>query len=630
MHLKDMAEYLKNHSVPALSTQLNIPLKSLCKYLQKNGFDLDVIQPEKIKRDRINKLDIYGDEQPYYDGQKLSDTQLQIIRGSLFGDSGIYWSTENYTAYLKCEHCWAQIGYVKAIIELLKPFSFSPYIDPPSIKIPGQDYQVGFSCHASEELAGLRNLYYTQKIEDSIHLQKDVMQVRLWDYLTPMAVAFWVMDDGKKNGSGFSIPIGKQLYYNRDRLEECVYSINKRMCIDFKVFEEKNCYSIAVRKGSYIIELIKDFIFPEFYYKIGLKPNDCGIYYKEFDWYKKWQIDRMSLIHPLIEKTPYSKPLFLKLGVNEKEKYIRAVFCQVTARGFPYVTISNEERKSLFAGLKSSQAKISEDSIISSSGSFNAIANSFMNHRYELKVKNNKSPYEIFIDKHLLKEVLNLQLKSGPNINNGNIRAALSVYKGQGVGQFNTLYAKTLLDKYCVSNGNVLDPCAGFGSRLIGCVASGRNYYGIEPAPMTYKSLVQIKEWLTNINSNNSVTLFEECAENHLYPANFFDIALTSPPYFNKEEYAYDEKQSFIRYPTLNMWLEGFLGPFIQKVYSSLKSGAVFILNIDDIDTFKIVDKALDFSKICGFVHEATYFSAALKRPGAKLSTEPFLILRKN
>ena len=624
MRYEEMLSYLKNNSIDDLSKELNIPYRVLYSFLIKRGFE-PVIKKKNLekRRSRINSFNIYGKTLLYNKSLKLSKKQIEIMIGTLFGDSGIYWSTKDRTAYFRCEHAWEQIGYCKAKIELLKPFSFSPFIDPPSKKIRLQDYQVGFSLHASEELAFYRELFYTQEIIGKSHLQKDIMQWKLWDMLTPISMAFWIMDDGKRNGSAFSISIGKQPYYTRARLEECVYKLNDKFCVDIKVYEDSRCYSIAVTKNSPVIEMVRDFILPHFYYKINLKPEDCGKYYYKFEWYQEWRQSIKCVEHPYIEQNPYSKSMYNRLKGNAKKRYFKAVLSQVRARGFPFVYLSDNIRNDLFKKLKLSSAYV-EDNILIGHNRFNSIANSFMNHRYKLNVRGQKSPYANYLNRKVLKKILELQLKSGTQIGNGNIRAALSECHGQAVGQFCTQYAKYFCDNYCITGGRVLDPCAGFGSRLIGCLASEKNYTGIEPSIDTFKGLLNIASWMSK-----KIELKNECFEEVSIPKRHFDMAITSPPYFNKEEYSYDHTQSFIRYGNYELWKDRFLSALLHKVYISLKCNTVFILNIDDIDTRPLMKDSMVIAERVGFKIENILCSGKLKRPGSIFSPESYIILRK-
>ena len=49
------------------------------------------------------------------------------------------------------------------------------------------------------------------------------------------------------------------------------------------------------------------------------------------------------------------------------------------------------------------------------------------------------------------------------------------------------------------------------------------------------------------------------------------DLAFTSPPYFNREQYSQDENQSFIAYGEYDDWRENFLRPTLTTIYNYLK-----------------------------------------------------------
>lgn len=625
MKYEEMVSYLRSRGIKELAEKIGVPINTLSKFLSSKGYFNGCVKADKFapkKRPRVNPLFGFGEDSKY-NQEELTDIQKRIVHGSLLGDMYAGWSSENHTAYLKCEHAWSEIGYLKALYELLRPFSFSPYLDKPQKGL--QDYQVGFTCHSSKYFAPLRKLFYTVN-DGSPHLQKDVFSPGVLSLLDPLSLAFWVMDDGKKYGAAFSISIGKQSYYSRERAENAAIFINNLLGTDFKVHEETLSYGLYVTKGSAVIDLIRPYIYPDLSYKIHLTPDECGSFYKDFPWYQEWLSTRRSLMHPTLEKRPYSKSYYASLQGNEKIRYDRAVFSQVRVRGFPFVDEPDLSAK--YERMKSAAINVDEGVLIYDN-SYNVIPNSFMNHRYILRVRGCKSPYEIFFNNKELKATIERQLRDGPALNNSNIRAALSVYRTQVVGQFNPLFAKYFCDNYCCLNGNVFDPCAGFGSRMVGVMSSGRHYLGIDPAPLTITALGKLIKWL-NYRSLSKAFVIRGCAEYPLIKSESFDMAITSPPYFNKEEYAYDGSQSFVKFPGYDLWLTGFLGPMIQNVYRVLKVNAVFILNIDNVDGFDVSSDALTLSEKAGFRLEKTFRSSPLRRPGNILSDEPFFVLRKD
>lgn len=161
--------------------------------------------------------------------------------------------------------------------------------------------------------------------------------------------------------------------------------------------------------------------------------------------------------------------------------------------------------------------------------------------------------------------------------------APLPVHGHRMPNDFPVDLARDLINKYCPINGKVLDPCHGWGGRLLGFMLSHASYYlGIDPSPEVSRGVEDmfndLSVYLTDkktaefINSPFEFTVSE-------VPSNYFDFVLTSPPYFNTEKYE-GEKSSWRLYPTFDKWVEGFYQPLILRVAAALKSSAVFALQI--------------------------------------------------
>jgi len=618
MKYEQMVEFLRDHPLEDLAIKIGIPTTALNRFLRKNGFTLS--EQQEVPRPRVNPLGVLAGPSPFTGQEMLTGEQKEIVIGSLYGDTYAGRTSEG-VAYLRCEHAWGQIGYLNALYELLRPFSFSPYLDKP--QKGNQDWQVGFTCHASKQFGQLWEAFYTVD-NGSKHLQKDTFGPTV-DWLTPLAIAVWLMDDGKRYGAAFSLTVGKEPHYTRKRFEDMCFRLNARLRTDFKVAEERNAFNMYVTKGSRVIEMIRDFVLPDFAYKIGIAPEDCGAYYRGRSWYGQWQGTRRNLVHPLLDKSPYSRKFYLGLSGVERARYEKALFCQVRARGFPFFSRDRRDIAGTFEKMKLATVTLDGDTLVYDH-SYNCIPNAFMDHRLKLRVKGHKSPYEVFLNNKELMATLVKQLRDGPALNNSNIRAALSVYRTQVVGQFNPLYAKFFCEKYCPEGGTVLDPCAGFGARMVGCAAAGRTYVGIEPSVETVHALGALAAWLRS-RSSAAVSVVKGCAER--LPVKKFDMALTSPPYFDKEEYAYDDNQSFMRYPEYSCWVEGFLRPLVSNVFLSLRPGSVFVLNIDGVDGRGLCADALRVAADAGFVHESTFWSGYLRRPAGSPSREPYYMFRR-
>jgi len=149
-----------------------------------------------------------------------------------------------------------------------------------------------------------------------------------------------------------------------------------------------------------------------------------------------------------------------------------------------------------------------------------------------------------------------------------------------------TIY-RPLLTKRIVNafnSKNVLDVCVGWGGRMLGsaCIDDVK-YTGIEPFSKTYKGLYDIKN---ELNLEN-VILYNDIAENILPKLNKeYDLALTSPPYYNLEIYSDESTQSH-NYGTYEQWTNKFLKPVVHGVLDKLVDGGKSCWSVKNFKTDK-------------------------------------------
>lgn len=147
----------------------------------------------------------------------------------------------------------------------------------------------------------------------------------------------------------------------------------------------------------------------------------------------------------------------------------------------------------------------------------------------------------------------------------------------------NTMYrpqmAKMICDRY--KPKLVLDPCAGWGGRMLGTVASGAKYIAFEPNTTTYQNLTRLAKYL---KIEDQVTLICDDAlklENYEIPQ--VDLVLTSPPYYDIEVYSKESTQSINNYNTYDDWAEHFLKTLIQLCLGKLNSNGVSCWNVGKV-----------------------------------------------
>lgn len=133
-----------------------------------------------------------------------------------------------------------------------------------------------------------------------------------------------------------------------------------------------------------------------------------------------------------------------------------------------------------------------------------------------------------------------------------------------------------------------LDPCCGWGGRMLGAVASGKNYIGFDPNPETFENLNRLAHFL---EITKSVTLIKDGAENmDKYDFPNVGVVLTSPPYFNLEIYHDGKQQSENNHDSYQNWLDNWLADVIKKSMDRLTDDGISAWNVHNVGKMKLID----------------------------------------
>ena len=213
-----------------------------------------------------------------------------------------------------------------------------------------------------------------------------------------------------------------------------------------------------------------------------------------------------------------------------------------------------------------------------------------------------------------------------------NIRKSLKIFSGaQSVSNFRPTIARYIYMTYCEAGATVLDPCMGYGGRLLGSIVSPTiySYHGVDPCVKTYDGNCRLDVELNESSHNKFFNVpFEDFTTTMLY-----DFVFTSPPYFDLEKYSDEPTQSYIRYPHYDEWVKGFLEPLIKKSYGYLKKGRYFAINVHGEKLIKEIKRLCEEK---GFSLEDTLHMRLSRMPGkginkikTKFKTEPIFIWKK-
>jgi len=130
-----------------------------------------------------------------------------------------------------------------------------------------------------------------------------------------------------------------------------------------------------------------------------------------------------------------------------------------------------------------------------------------------------------------------------------------------------------------LSNVKWLDMSAGWGDRLIAAIALGlMEYRGYDPNEDMNSAYQTIIEELGD-KYRHSVNI--EPFETAIPGMGRYDVAFTSPPFFDFEIYSEAGTQSTSKYRTVKEWTEDFIIPYAQNAMNALRDGGYLVLYIE-------------------------------------------------
>lgn len=150
---------------------------------------------------------------------------------------------------------------------------------------------------------------------------------------------------------------------------------------------------------------------------------------------------------------------------------------------------------------------------------------------------------------------------------------------------------KPKLEKFFIEFFNarkILDLSSGWGDRLIGAMASDIDcYHGFDPNPCLHPNYKNIIKTFKNyqVNKNAVYVIKKQPFENATLKPNYYDLMMTSPPYFNMEIYDNEpttsKTQSISNIHSEKEWFDKFLLVWIDKIYYALRKDGIIALNIN-------------------------------------------------
>ncbi len=278
----------------------------------------------------------------------------------------------------------------------------------------------------------------------------------------------------------------------------------------------------------------------------------------------------------------------------------------------------SQEKKVLKDWNHLKEKSLSQDFASSTSLSGMWIIKKHMTHLYQVKSHKGVCIRDLWTKENIEKVlILNRKTHSTPYVSE--IIRQLGFMAGTSkVTMYRPILTKRIVETF--QGKSVLDVCVGWGGRMLGSVAvDDVQYTGIEPCQKTYQGLIDITK---ELEIEKQVTLYCDKAENILPTLKKrYDIALTSPPYYNLEIYSDEETQSH-HYGSYESWIDLFLKPVVFGVLDHLKEDGYSCWSVKNFKTDKyypLYDDILRLHKEKGWVKlDREFYIGNCLRPGLK------------
>lgn len=319
---------------------------------------------------------------------------------------------------------------------------------------------------------------------------------------------------------------------------------------------------------------------------------------------------------PVMNIRDYRSAVWRTLPPKEQEEWIEEVFDYYrNHHGFPYYELSDSEVEKELWKLRNRKARVDDSGVIKWDLTANTLCTFFFPHIWQVRFRNRKTAWEAFHDDTILKDGIRLCFRIKQNVSPGALVDAFTLGTRHSIGvvsRFKPMAAKAVWERYAPEGGLCYDYACGWGGRLLGCMASKKKlrYVGVDPESRTNKCLLDLSARIRAVYGAGIADVHSAGSEEYCPPElhESIDVAFSSPPYFDLEDYSSEPSQSHLKFPDIESWLDGFLGATFLNIRTMLKPGGVLALNLLDYEMTdsrkadtNIVEGALERIHALGF-----------------------------
>jgi hypothetical protein len=325
---------------------------------------------------------------------------------------------------------------------------------------------------------------------------------------------------------------------------------------------------------------------------------------------------------------------------------LRQEFHRIRQNGFPVYSLNRDEKRDELRNLlRYDHTGLIKEGVVGQAMNGLALAWHYQPHSWEVACGKRRTPMDVFTDDDRLRRAIKKCRKADGPPTDADVRRVLrSANRAQGVSNFRPTAAASIYDRFLPNHGGVVwNMSAGFGGRLLGAFASARvtKYIGTDPASLTMDGLremaTDVAPMVRRLGYTTPEIVLHQCGSEEFTPApNSLSLCATSPPYGANEKYSDEPTQSYIKFPSKQEWLHGFIGRTLRNCRIGLKSEGKLVINIAGVNCYPNLH--IDFlalAQASGWVLEETLYLRLSMMPGIRRGStgthklEPIYVFHK-
>lgn len=446
-------------------------------------------------------IKLKGETQASKAKRDLTPEQKHMVIGSMLSDGGIK-GGRFYESHGK-----KQFEYLGVKRKILAPFVSRTHEEKGCLRMTTVTLNI-FKEYES--------LFYREGIKGK-HIPVDLIKEN-WD---PSILAYWFLDDGYYDAQSKEILISNKCP-DESQLKVFVEFLSDKLGWSFQYRKNEKTgmffVTLPVRDHSDFFDLVIKYASPCMYYK-----------------FPKEKVPSIKSSEYSITIETLTPGVYGSLDEKGKDEAESILFSHYRKKGFPYVSLTEEQLKadykSLTKSVRGQPEKISNNTILLPRNVIGSrFLNNFFPNIYECSRKGSPSPVSSWDDDASLKKLIKNRLKYGERLTPASFRTGIKLKWG-AVYNFRMETAAQVYKHYN-TNGRVLDYSSGFGSRALTAYLLGLDYTGYEPNTKTYSNIKKMYEWVSKekMEGRGSIEIRPQGSENMILEKGKYGLAFSSPP----------------------------------------------------------------------------------------------------